>query len=188
MEAPDHENHGRRKDEGCNPTDRPLDLAGYHLTDDSTNLTKWTFPEVQVPSGGYIDDFVATLGWARGSGINNSGIVNPDPLTGYPAFIDVESFVNHFIITELGRDQDAYVRSDYMFKDRGGKLHKGPLWDHNLIMGTGCCFDNKNPRGWQYRDNYNRGGRDHAWERDFGVWRTWPNARPHRDFARTGTD
>lgn len=119
--------------------------------------------------GSYFDDFVATLGWSRNSGPNNNGIVNPDPVTGYPAFIDVPSFVNHFIISELGRDQDSYVRSDYMFKDRGGKLHKGPVWDHNLIMGTGCCFDNRNPMGWQYRDNYNRGGRDHSYEPDWFV-------------------
>ena len=119
--------------------------------------------------GQYLDDFVATLGWSRGSGPNNNGAVDPDPVTGYPAFIDVDSFVNHFVLSELGRDQDAYVRSDYMFKDRNGKLHKGPVWDHNLIMGTGCCFDNRNPMGWQYLDNYNRGGRDHSYEPDWFV-------------------
>lgn len=141
--------------------------------------TGWTSVEIIEPRapttaqrnyvGQYYDDFVATLGWSRRSGPNNTGTVNPDPESGYPAFIDVPSFVNHFIISELGRDQDAYVRSDYMSKDRGGKLHKGPVWDHNLIMGTGCCFDNRNPMGWQYRDSYNRGGRDHSYEPDWFV-------------------
>jgi len=149
------------------------------IANDGPRATGWNSLEIIEPAlpttqqrtylGNYLDDFVATLGWSRGSGPNNTGIVNPDPLTGYPAFIDVDSFVNHFIVTELGRDQDAYVRSDYMYKDRGGKLHKGPLWDHNLIMGTGCCFDNRNPRGWQYRDSYNRGGRDHGYEPDWFV-------------------
>ena len=149
------------------------------IANDGPRASGWNSVEILEPDapttqqrnyiGGYFDDFVATLGWSRGSGANNSGAVNPDPVTGYPAFIDVDSFVNHFIISELGRDQDAYVRSDYMFKDRGGKLHKGPLWDHNLIMGTGCCFDNRNPMGWQYLDNYNRGGRDHGYEPDWFV-------------------
>jgi hypothetical protein len=149
------------------------------IANDGPRASGWSSVEIIEPStpttqqrnylGNYLDDFVATLGWSRGSGANNSGIINPDPLTGYPAFIDVDSFVNHFIISELGRDQDAYVRSDYMFKDRGGKLHKGPIWDHNLIMGTGCCFDNRNPLGWQYLDSYNRGGRDHAYEPDWFV-------------------
>lgn len=142
----------------------------------ATNWTSVEIIEPQAPTlaqrnyvGQYFDDFVATLGWSRRSGANNNGMVDPDPVTGYPAFIDVPSFVNHFVVTELGRDQDAYVRSDYMFKDREGKLHKGPLWDHNLIMGTGCCFDNRNPMGWQYRDFYNRGGRDHSYEPDWIV-------------------
>lgn len=149
------------------------------IANDGPRATGWNSVEIIEPSspttqqrtylGSYLDDFVATLGWSRGSGPNNSGIVNPDPVTGYPAFINVDSFVNHFIISELGRDQDAYVRSDYMFKDRNGKLNKGPIWDHNLIMGTGCCFDNRNPRGWQYLDNYNRGGRDHGYEPDWFV-------------------
>jgi hypothetical protein len=149
------------------------------IANDGPRASGWNSVEILEPEapttqqrnyiGGYFDDFVATLGWSRGSGANNSGIVNPDPLTGYPAFIDVDSFVNHFIISELGRDQDAYVRSDYMFKDRDGKLNKGPIWDHNLIMGTGCCFDNRNPLGWQYRDSYNRGGRDHSYEPDWFV-------------------
>lgn len=149
------------------------------IANDGPRATGWNTVEILEPGspttqqrdylGQYYDDFVATLGWSRGSGANNSGVVNPDPVTGYPAFIDVDSFVNHFIITELGRDQDAYVRSDYMFKDRSGKLNKGPLWDHNLIMGTGCCFDNRNPIGWQFQDNYNRGGRDHSYEPDWFV-------------------
>lgn len=149
------------------------------IANDGPRASGWNSVEIIEPDvpttqqrnylGNYLDDFVATLGWSRGSGANNAGEVNPDPLTGYPAFIDVDSFVNHFIISELGRDQDAYVRSDYMFKDRNGKLNKGPIWDHNLIMGTGCCFDNRNPRGWQYVDNYNRGGRDHSYEPDWFV-------------------
>ena len=29
-----------------NPTAAAIDLAGWHLTDDSGNLTKWTFPDL----------------------------------------------------------------------------------------------------------------------------------------------
>ncbi|MFT5042962.1 MAG: hypothetical protein ACI8TX_003959, partial [Hyphomicrobiaceae bacterium] len=114
------------------------------IANDGPRANNWNTVEILEPDaptteqrnylGQFYDDFVATLGWSRGSGANNAGTVNPDPLTGYPAFIDVDSFVNMFIVTELGRDQDAYVRSDYMHKDRNGKLKKGPLWDHNLIM------------------------------------------------------
>ena len=170
------------------PTDTSEpDLTGGYLlrfeppgiANDGPRATGWTSVEVLDPEapnseqlnyiGQYFDDFTATLGWSRGSGANNNGMINSDPLIGYPAFIDVDSFVHLHIIAELLRDQDAYVRSDYMFKDREGKLNKGPLWDYNLIAGTGCCFDNKNPVGWQYLNNYNRGGRDHSYETDWFV-------------------
>ena len=38
--------NGKRSDwiEIHNPSPTPIDLSGWHLTDDSTNLTKWTFP------------------------------------------------------------------------------------------------------------------------------------------------
>ncbi|NQU19695.1 MAG: CotH kinase family protein, partial [Candidatus Nealsonbacteria bacterium] len=80
-----------------------------------------------------------------------------DPDTGYAQYIDVASFVNLMVVNELTRDQDAYVRSNFLYKDREGLLTQGPLWDYNLIMGTGCCFNNRDTHGWQYEHPYNRG-------------------------------
>lgn len=63
---------------------------------------------------------------------------NPsDPNTGYPAYIDVDSFVDYIIHNELARQGDSYLRSTRMFKDRGGKLTAGPLWDFDLAYD---CF------------------------------------------------
>lgn len=64
---------------------------------------------------------------------------NPsDPNTGYPAYIDVDSFVDYIIHNELARQGDSYMRSTRMFKDRGGKLTAGPLWDFDLAYD---CFN-----------------------------------------------
>ena len=63
---------------------------------------------------------------------------NPsDPNTGYPAYIDVDSFVDYIIHNELARQGDSYMRSTRMYKDRGGKLTAGPLWDFDLAYD---CF------------------------------------------------
>ncbi|MCZ6765330.1 MAG: CotH kinase family protein, partial [bacterium] len=151
-----------------------------NIVPDSIEATRWKAVEILDPDpptqqqrdyiGGYLDDFAATLNWTHGSGPNNSVAINNDPLTGYPAYIDIDSFVHLLLMNELLRDQDAYVRSDYMFKDRGGKLHKGPMWDLNLSVGTGCCFDNRNTSGWQYVHGYNRGSRNsHNYEPDWFV-------------------
>ncbi|MGV9982492.1 CotH kinase family protein, partial [Micromonospora wenchangensis] len=72
-----------------------------------------------------------------------------DPVTGYPAWIDVGSFVDSFILNELTRNFDAYARSSYFYKDRGGRITAGPLWDLDLTYGTGGG-DNLETSGWQY--------------------------------------
>ncbi len=84
-----------------------------------------------------------------------------DPELGYAAWIDTPSFIDLLVINELSRDQDAYVRSAYFHKDRGGLVTAGPLWDYNLVAGTGGYFDNTNTEGWQWQHRYNAG--EHGW-------------------------
>jgi len=50
----------------------------------------------------------------------------------YTNYIDLESFVDFFIINEICRNIDGYRLSTYMYKDRGGKLKMGPVWDLNI--------------------------------------------------------
>ena len=49
-----------------NPDNLPISLAGYHLTDDASNLDKWTFPDVTLVS----DEIL--LVFASGKNRNNS--------------------------------------------------------------------------------------------------------------------
>lgn len=37
-----------------NPDAAPVDLDGWHLTDNASKKTKWTFPAVTLPAGGYL--------------------------------------------------------------------------------------------------------------------------------------
>ena len=37
-----------------NPDATPVSLAGWYLTDSATNKTKWQFPAVTLPAGGYL--------------------------------------------------------------------------------------------------------------------------------------
>ena len=83
-----------------------------------------------------------------------------DPEEGYAKYIDVESVIDTLIINEFAREQDSYVRSAYWYKDRGGKLVSGPLWDYNLSFGVSCCFDSHAIEDWQLEHNYNRNGEE----------------------------
>ena len=59
-----------------------------------------------------------------------------DPVNGYRKYLDVESFLRHFIIGEFSGNMDTYW-STYMFKDREeNQFHVAPCWDFDL------AFDN----------------------------------------------
>ena len=55
---------------------------------------------------------------------------------GYRKYLDLDSFLQHFIVGELAGNTDTYW-SVYMYKDRDNdKIYTGPIWDHDL------SFDN----------------------------------------------
>ena len=59
-----------------------------------------------------------------------------DPQNGYRKYLDIESFLKHFIIGEFSGNMDTYW-STYMYKDREEtQFHVSPCWDFDL------AFDN----------------------------------------------
>ena len=83
----------------------------------------------------------------------------------YTDFIDVSSFVDYFILSELCRNVDAYRLSTYLQKDREGKLAMGPIWDLNIGYDSG---DRVPQDDWVI--NYNQFVDRDAWMMPF--W--WP--------------
>jgi hypothetical protein len=53
-----------------------------------------------------------------------------DRKVGYERYIDVDSFVDYFIINECSMNSDAGELSTYFYRDLGGKLHP-VVWDFN---------------------------------------------------------
>jgi hypothetical protein len=83
----------------------------------------------------------------------------------YTNFIDVASFVDYFLLTEVCKNVDAYRLSTYLYKDRGKKLHMGPIWDLNIGFDSG---DRIPVNGWVM--DYNKFVGQDAWMVPF--W--WP--------------
>jgi hypothetical protein len=81
-----------------------------------------------------------------------------DVSVGYPNYIESKSFVDSVIVNEFTRNMDAYARSQYFYKDRGQKINAGPLWDFDLIAGSGASsgYPNLSADGWQYEANASR--------------------------------
>jgi hypothetical protein len=91
---------------------------------------------------GYIDTFEKTM---------REWYFN-DTRRGYPAFIDVDSFIDYILINEWANNVDGFIASLYMHKDRyskGGKLTAGPVWDFNSAFGNCDYSDADRTDGWR---------------------------------------
>lgn len=103
------------------------------------------YDELTVEQQEYIKEYVTDFEIAL------DGDDFDDPTLGYRAYIDVVSFIDYFIITELSRDLDGYRVSVFFHKDKnskGGKLTMSPFWDYNLCFGNGNFMSAGNTEGW----------------------------------------
>lgn len=57
--------------------------------------------------------------------------------SGYPKYIDVDSFVDYYIVQELTKNIDGNLRkSSFITKERGKKMEMYHLWDFDLTLGN----------------------------------------------------
>lgn len=60
-----------------------------------------------------------------------------DVQKGYAKYLDVQSFVDWYLINEIAKNTDAcFFASCYMNLTRDGKLKMGPLWDFDIAFGN----------------------------------------------------
>ena len=53
---------------------------------------------------------------------------------GYLKYIDLDSFIDYWLVYELtGTGEPTIPKSVYMYKDRGEKMHAGPVWDFDYF-------------------------------------------------------
>lgn len=88
-------------------------------------------------------------GWLSAKGTNH-----------YSYYIDSDSFVDYQWIVEYSKQIDGYRLSNYMSKDRNGKVKMEPIWDWNLSFGNADYADGFNTSGWYYSGV---GENDHLW-------------------------
>jgi len=82
-----------------------------------------------------------------------------DAESGYRKYLDVQSFIDYFIVNEVSRNNDGFKKSVFFYKDKnsnGGKLKAGPVWDFDWawknLWGCGFC-ENTDGSGWAYTVN-----------------------------------
>ncbi|MBN2506659.1 MAG: lamin tail domain-containing protein [Verrucomicrobia bacterium] len=85
-----------------------------------------------------------------------------DPVNGYAKYIDVDSFVDNHWIVEFAKQIDGYRLSNYMHKDRAGRIKMDPIWDWNLAWGNADYLDGGHFSNWYYTQI---GETEHIWLR-----------------------
>ena len=68
-------------------------------------------------------------------------------------YIDLDSFMNYFIIQELFMNVDLDYSSVFMYKPFGEKLHFGPIWDFDLSSGNVSYLNNYHPYSTMLQSN-----------------------------------
>jgi hypothetical protein len=89
---------------------------------------------------GYINSFESVL--------NSGSFANP--VTGYAAWMEVDTFIDAQWFVEWTKQVDGYVFSTYFHKDRNGRLRAGPIWDFNISLGNADYATGDTPTGWLY--------------------------------------
>lgn len=62
-----------------------------------------------------------------------------NPVSGYHQYLDLVSFADFMILSEIAKEVDKYRYSTFFYKEKdsdGGKLFAGPAWDFNLGYGN----------------------------------------------------
>ena len=76
---------------------------------------------------------------------------------GWQKYIDIDTVVDWYIITELAKDAECIYMLCHMTWEPGGKLKMGPLWDYDMSFGNyyspsyeGC----QNPAGFYLKNSH----------------------------------
>lgn len=117
--------------------------------------------KIQLAQQGYIQEYVNNFERSlKSSDLTHNGLR-------YDEYIDLKSFAEHFIITELSRNVDGYRLSTYLHKKKitnGGKLYAGPVWDYNIAWSNADYCGSPSVEGWMYNEPFCIGGTPFWWE------------------------
>ena len=72
-----------------------------------------------------------------------------DPINGYNKYLDIDSFIDWYLINEITKNNDAvFWTSCYMNFVPGQKLKMGPIWDFDISLGNINYNDNEKTSGF----------------------------------------
>ena len=112
---------------------------------DNFTLYQYHYPkpdEIQPQQATYIQDYMQAFETMFFSGNYQNS---------YLDFIDLNSFVDYFILNEISKNIDGYRLSAFMYKDRESyddRLIMGPIWDFNFAFGNASYYQGELTSEW----------------------------------------
>ncbi len=131
-------------DEKENPEENPINFRIKHIR----NPIYIKDPDVKPgdDSYNYAKDFMVTAD----SVLFSANFMDPEE--GWQKYIDMDSFVDWYLVNEIAKNNDAiFFSSCYMNLARGGKVRMGPLWDFDIAFGNINYGDNFDVSGFWIR-------------------------------------
>ncbi|MEP7265874.1 MAG: CotH kinase family protein [Bacteroidota bacterium] len=123
---------------------------GYQSTPILFQYEYPSWDEIMPQQSLYIESFMDSFERALAS----TWFLNVD--SGYKKYVDLQSFVDYFILNETCKNVDAYRISTFLYKQKitkGGKLVIGPAWDYNIGFRNADYCEGDLYTGWQYQYN-----------------------------------
>jgi len=127
-------------------------VSPYPAIDDNEIRIIYNYPDpadqMPVAQKDYIRNFVTNFEHAL------AGDRFYDPVLGYKPYIDMQSFIDFFLVNELAKNVDGYRISTFLHKDkdkldRVSPIKAGPVWDFNFGFGNADYYDASVSSGWQ---------------------------------------
>ena len=97
--------------------------------------------------------------WAGGAATAANITSYPSGAEGYAEYIDIDSFVDWYLISEITKNVDSmFFSSMFLNVMPGEKIKMGPLWDFDLSFGNVDYADSRYAEGWwvKYHPWYER--------------------------------
>ncbi len=172
-----------------NPTNNPVDLAGYYLTDNSTNLTKWQFPSLPLDSGDYLIVFASNKDRTNPAGTLHTnfklggsgeylGLIRPDATT--VAYEFSPQFPNQEADISYGLSADLTAEGYFTLPTPGGPPVADPVSDpgKQIVINELMYHPASEQDAEEYIEVFNRGATATnlaGWQFTSGVDFTFPD-------------
>ncbi len=98
-------------------------------------------PDQQAYVTAYFNEFWSVLN-------NEDTSIAYDPVDGYAKYIDVDSWIDNSLVNVVTMNVDAQRLSAHLFKDAGGKIEMGAVWDFDRAIESNDDRDN-DPTAWR---------------------------------------